>query len=209
MGETLVGGRFLQVEVVGVDTEFLSFGVDVHRLRIAQHDIRTGVEHLGRAQQVVARVEVVMRRTLEIGAASARDQRVPVPAEAVIHIAADVSHAVIPIREHAADLLGAIGRPVVADEDLVVVEGLVEQRLERELEVLVGVVDRTGNGDLGRHGVRRVAVDVRPNVGVGLPSTTRSVVCSGCGMRRCGIGPGAVDGRVVGAHGWPASVGAR
>ena len=91
--EPLVGRRLLEVQVVGMDPELVAVGVDVDRLRVAQHDVRAFVEHGRRPQEVVAGVQVVVRRGLEVDAACAGDQCVPVPAEPVVRLAADVPDA--------------------------------------------------------------------------------------------------------------------
>lgn len=142
-----VGGERVRVRHL-----HLAVFVDDGLVGVREDHVRPLVEGLDAAPQQVPGVQVVVRGPLEQLAPALGEHVVVVGRGADVPGQPDVPDARVPRRVLAADVLGPVGRGVVGDDQLEVLVGLSEQRVERLGQVLLAVVHGQADAQPGMGG---------------------------------------------------------
>ena len=181
-GGVRVGG----VERVVHLHDHLAVVVDVGVPGVREDHLGVLVELLDAQLDEPRRVEVVVRGPLEVLPPRQGHQQVVVGAGADVDGLPHVADARVPLGVRTADLLGAVARGVVADDQLVVGVGLGQQRVQRLGEVLLAVVDGQADGERGGPAAGGVGARVSDGGGhVLIPSGRRSGTASRPRPSRC------------------------
>ena len=98
---------------------------------MSQDDVRIFIEQPHTALKIGFSVEVVMRRPFEQGRRRQMENPIEIGHRAEIVLMAHIADAWIAEHIVVANLLRAVGRGVVADDDLEIAEGLRQQAFER------------------------------------------------------------------------------
>ena len=166
------GTRVRGVQGVGKILQDLALLVDQGVPAVRQHHVRPGLQHPHALLEQLRRVQVVVRGPLEVPPAGLADQEVVVRRGADVDRLAQVPDPRVALRVVPADLGGVVGRRVVGDDQLEVLVGLRQQRVERLGEVLGTVVD----GQADRQGRHRLAARL-------FGCSTHDGILSGCPER--------------------------
>ncbi|MCE3247602.1 MAG: hypothetical protein K0R41_1427 [Geminicoccaceae bacterium] len=110
-----------------------------------QDDRRLGVEDLDAALEEGRRADIVVRRPFEVAAAGALEDQIVVGDRADVFRVADIAHPGIPARKFLANLLGAIGRGVVLDQQLEILVSLPKYGSDRFGYIVRAVENRKAN----------------------------------------------------------------
>ena len=125
---------------------------------VDHHYAGVGQDRVGMARQLLEARSVKPRFRAVVGGGPAEELRLGHLAQvAVIRGRAevprvpDVAHAGVARRVRPSDLGGPVGRRVVPDQHDKILDGLIQERIERRGEVTFAVVDRNAHRDPGRH----------------------------------------------------------
>ena len=110
--------------------------------RVGDHDRGVSIEHLDAPLQELRPQEIVVARPLEVHAGRQMERLVVVVRGSQVLTVADVSDPAVLLRVAARDLLRAVRRRVVGDDELEVFERLRQDRIDRLRDVSLSVVHR-------------------------------------------------------------------
>ena len=119
------------VNVIGVLIEHMTFGlVDNIDPGMRQHDVRFAIQNVDALLQEGRFVKVIMRRPLKVSAGVGHFQRaVEVRIGANIGLVPEIVNALVLLGEPPADVAGLVGRAVIGNKNLEIIERLSQQRL--------------------------------------------------------------------------------